>query len=271
MISTAGCSGAATGNGAGTCSGTGSGRGVGAGAVAGVAARLTALLPNAAIHTAGSRMRSIEIAPASQAPAAWPLAFAAATSARAPSASSDGLSPISLRAAGVASIRAPSSPNTATGSTQAASSRGTRCASRKIGPAAVERGDQHRRRAVGEGEPRARAGQHPAHRGAESAQPFEPRGAIVPQRRRNARDFGGGGVRARRMCGSQARPVSVRRTSLRRSGSPRAPALHRATTARPATGLEPAASGAGRATSQSSPTVAPAKRTRHAASLTVSY
>ena len=49
------------------------------------------------------------------------------------------------RAAGVAPISAPSSPNTATGSTQPASSRVTRSCQRKLGSGALGRGDQDRR------------------------------------------------------------------------------------------------------------------------------
>ena len=101
---------------------------------------------------------------------------------RAPSASSEVLSPINRRAAGVAPISAPSSPNTATGSTQAASSRDTRCASERSGPlrstAAISTA----------GEPSASVRREHAQvsirpmRGAKSAQPFEPRAAVGPQR-----------------------------------------------------------------------------------------
>ena len=87
----------------------------------------------------------MEIAPASQSPAAWPPSSAVAVSALAPSASSDVLSPIKRRAAGVAPMSTPSSPNTATGSTQAASSLDTRSLKRKIRTAALDCCDQHGR------------------------------------------------------------------------------------------------------------------------------
>ena len=165
------------------------------------------------------------------------------------------------RAAGVASIRAPSSPNTATGSTQAASSRRTRCASERSGPLRSSRGDQHRRRAVGKRErARRRRSSDPAHPGAKSAQPFEPRGAIGRQRRRKARDLGGGRLCARVKCAHrQAPPASARRKSRRRWGSPTTRCVASGDHSQAGDGLS--ASGVRRGScnqsNQSSPTVAP--------------
>ena len=80
-------------------------------------------------------------------------------------------------------------------------------------------------------------------------------------------------ARPRRQCvacgrsyGRKARPALARRRSLRRSDWPTALALRRVTTAMPATGAAPAASGVGRTTRQASPTVAPATG-RHASVL----
>ena len=141
---------------------------------------------------------------------------------------------------------------------------------RKLRPDALDRGDQHARCAVGEGDPCARAGQRAAHRRAEAAQPLKPHRTIAAQRRRRCARLRRRRVARGRRCGRKARPASARRRSRRRSDWTTARAWRRATTAMPAMGGAPRASGARRAASQSSPTVAPAKG-RHAASLMVSY
>ena len=67
---------------------------------------------------------------------------------------------------------------------------------RQMRAAGLGGGDQHGRCAVGERDARTGAGQHAPHRGAKAAQPLEPHSTIVAQRCGDARDFGGGGVRA---------------------------------------------------------------------------
>ena len=111
-----------TGNGAGGAGsgGGGSMRGVGggrsgAGAGVGSATGVAECSPIVTKYTGDSCMRSIVITTRS---------------------SSDWLSPIARRAAAVAPISTPSSPNTATGSTLAASSRVTRSCSGRCGPEA---------------------------------------------------------------------------------------------------------------------------------------